>query len=95
MTPERKPIVVLYIPVADFFGSTLPPSILMAAFNGQHDSITMPDSFNGYLWFVFVNRELVAPDLRVFHEKDYTEIQYNELKSMLEEGIETLKNNSK
>lgn len=95
MTPERKPIVVLYIPVADFFGSTLPPSSLMAAFNGQHDSITMPDSFNHYLWFVFVDRELRTPDIRVFHEKDYTETQYEELKSMLQEGVNSIKTNNK
>jgi hypothetical protein len=95
MTAERKPIVVLYIPDADFFSSTLPPSSLMAAFNGHHNSIAMPDSFNGYLWFVFINHELVTPDLRVFHEKDYTEIQYEELRGMLQEGINSLKINNK
>lgn len=91
MIPERKPIVVLYIPVADFFGSNLLPSDLMAAFNGHHASITMPDAFNGYLWFVFVDQELRTPDMKVFHEKDYTEVQYDELKVILQEGINTFK----
>ncbi len=91
MTPERKPIVVMYIPEADFFSPKMPPSELMAMFNDNHDSIKMPEAFYGYLWFVFVNGELVAPELKVFHEKDYTEAQYEELKTMIQEGINSLK----
>lgn len=91
MTSERKPIVVLYIPRPDYFGDMLYPSDLMAAFNGHHDNIKMPDAFNGYLWFVFVNQDLATPDMRVFHEKDYTEAQYEELKAMVKEGVESLK----
>jgi len=89
-----KPIVVLYIPEADFFSPDMPPSELMAMFNDNHDRIKMPEAFYGYLWFVFVDRELRTPDLRVFHEKDYTETQYEELKTMLEEGINSLKTNN-
>lgn len=91
MTPERKPIAVLYIPEADFFSTDMPPSTLMAAFNNNHDKILMPEAFYDYLWFVFVDRELRTPDLRVFHEKDYTEMQYEELRVMLKEGINALK----
>lgn len=91
MTPERKPIVVLYIPSIDYFGQELTPVDLMAAFNGHHRNITMPDAFNGYLWWVFVDQELRTPNLRVFHEKDYTEMQYDELRSMLEEGMKSIK----
>jgi hypothetical protein len=91
MISERRPIVVLYIPDANYFGLTLLPSELMAAFNNSHKDITMPEAFNGYLWFVFINRELITPDLRVFHEKDYTEAQYAELKTILEEGINAIK----
>lgn len=84
-----KPIVVLYLPDAHHFGPD--PGELMSAFNDNHNEIKMAPMFYDYLWFVFVNEELVAPELKVFHEKDYTEAQYDELKSMLEEGIKSLK----
>lgn len=48
-----------------------------------------------YHTFTILNNktdEYVPPiDLRVFYEKDFTEIQYAELKSMLEESIKSLK----
>lgn len=91
MTPERKPIVVMYIPKSDFFSPKMPPSELMAMFNNDHDRIKMPEAFYDYLWFVFVNGELVAPELKVFHDKDYTETQYEDLKTMIQEGINSLK----
>jgi hypothetical protein len=87
----RKPIVVLYIPASDFFAPTLPPSELMAAFNDSHPKIKMKESFNDYLWFVFVNTDLNTPELKVFHEKDYTEAQYDELMAVVKEGIGSLK----
>lgn len=87
-----KPIVVLYIPLADFFSRDLPPSQLMAVFNDNHDEIKMPPMFYDYLWFVFVDEASDVPRLQVFHEKDYTKEQYDDLKNMLEEGINSLKN---
>jgi len=86
-----KPIVVLYLPCADLFGPSLLPSELMAIFNDSHGEIKMPPMFYDYLWFVFVNGELIAPELKVFHEKDYTEMQYEELNKILQEGINSLK----
>lgn len=87
-----KPIVVLYIPSADFFNISLPPSELMAAFNDIHYEIKMPPMFYDYLWFVFVDEESDVPRLQVFHEKDYTKEQYDDLYKMLQEGIGSLKN---
>lgn len=87
-----KPIAVLYLPRNDYYGSNLMISQLTAAFNGYDDKLTMPQGFSDYLWFIFVNTELYTPELEVFHEKDYTEIQYAELKAMLEESIISLKN---
>lgn len=87
-----KPIAVLYVPNADHFGPDVNCGELMAALNGGHHKIEMPSRFCDYLWFVFVNGELVAPELKVFHEKDYTKEQYAELYKLLEEGINSLKN---
>jgi hypothetical protein len=90
-----KPIVVLYLPDNDYFGPETSPMDLMAVFNYDGGRIKMPPMFYDYLWFVFVNREIVAPELKVFHEKDYTQIQYDDLRKMLEEGILYLKTNNK
>lgn len=87
-----KPIAVLYLPTDEYLGPYNKTGYLMSAFNGCHHEITMPDAFYDYLWFVFVNEELNTPDLKVFHEKDFTEIQYSELKAMLEEELSKLKN---
>lgn len=88
-----KPIVVLYLPNSEYFGPTISPWELMAQFNGHDDRIKMAQGFYDYLWFVFVDHELSAPSIQVFHEKDYTKEQYDDLKKMLEEGINSLKNN--
>lgn len=88
-----KPIVVLYLPNADHFGHD--PGELMAAFNDSHRKIKMAPMFYDYLWFVFVNVDLTTPELKVFHEKDYSEEQYNELKRILDDGINYLKMNVK
>jgi hypothetical protein len=37
--------------------------------------------------------ELAVPELEVFNEKDYTNEQYDDLKKLLEEGINSLKTN--
>lgn len=51
----------------------------------------MPD----YYIFVLPNNSQEGPmqlfEFQVFYEKDFTEIQYAELKSMLEESIKSLK----
>lgn len=87
-----KPIVVLYLPSSDTFGFELAPSDLMAMLNDNDERRKMAPMFYDYLWFVFVNGELIAPELKVFHEKDYTKEQYDDLYKMLQEGIESLKN---
>lgn len=86
-----KPIAVLYLPRYDYYGPSADTTTLTRAFNGYDDHIKMPDSFSDYLWFVFENGELVAPELKVFHEKDFTEMQYEELKTMIETSINELK----
>lgn len=87
-----KPIVVLYLPNSEYFGPGISAMHVMAGFNGHDDRIKMAEGFYDYLWFVFVDNELSAPELKVFHEKDYTKEQYEDLKKMLEEGISSLKN---
>lgn len=86
-----KPIVVLYLPWADSFGFDLTPGDLMAMLNDNDERRKMAPMFYDYLWFVFVDNSLNTPKLQVFHEKDYIEAQYDDLKKMLEEGINSLK----
>lgn len=90
-----KPIVVLYLSRSDYFGPDNSPSDLMAIFNGHDDTINVAEGFYDYLWFVFVDEASDVPRLQVFHEKDYTEMQYDELNKMLQEGIDSLKKNNK
>lgn len=92
MTTERKPIAVLYIPNENTFGRTISASDLMRGFNGSDDRIVMPAGFSDYLWFVFVDQELRTPEIQVFNVKDYTQAEYDELKKMVEAGIQTIEN---
>ena len=87
-----KPIVVLYLPNSEYFGPGISEMHLMAGFNGHDDRIKMAEGFYDYLWFVFVDEASDVPRLHVFHEKDYTEMQYNDLYKMLQEGVNSLKN---
>lgn len=88
-----KPIVVLYLNHVDTFGPNLSPGELMALLNDNHSDKKMAPMFYDYLWFVFVNGELPAPELKVFHEKDFTKAQYDDLYKMLQDGINELKQN--
>jgi hypothetical protein len=85
-----KPIAVLYLPSDEYFGPHTRVGDLVAAFNGYHPDIQMPSGFSDYLWFIFVNGELYVPELKVFHEKDFTEIQYEELRQMIEDGVKII-----
>lgn len=85
-----KTIAVLYIPSDQVFGPDLSSGQLMAIFNGLDDRITMPQGFCDYLWFVFVNSELATPEIKLYHEKHYTDSQYDELYKMLKDGIDAL-----
>lgn len=86
----RKPIAVLYIPTETTFGYELSAIDLMQMFNGHDENRKVNEAFYDYLWFVFVDTELNAPKIQVFHEKDFTDIQYDELMQLIETEMSKL-----
>lgn len=51
----------------------------------RHLTENKPD----YHWFVLLTSEHKEMVFEVFHEKDFTEIQYDELKKMIEEKLKS------
>lgn len=88
-TKEVKPIAVIYIPYSDFWGPGMNISDMMALLNGWDERVTFGERFQDYLWFVFVKQSIEAPELQVFHPKDFTEIQQQELKDLVMKHIES------
>ncbi len=94
-----KPICVIYLPFNFELGNGRDnaPSELMKALNGnfgepKSDSrIEYSDYWKDYYWFSFFKDGIDAPEFKVFHEKDFTDIQYQELKSMIETQLEEMK----
>ena len=94
-----KPICVIYLPLEFHFGNDRDnsPMDLMTALNGNfgeeksHDKIKYTDYWKEYYWFSFFKDGIDAPEFKVFHEKDFTEIQFQELKSMIEAQLEEMK----
>jgi hypothetical protein len=89
-----KPIAVIYIPYDSILSSsqTLDCWSIAASFNGVDPKYSMPrELYQDYLWFCFPTEENEVK-LEVFHPKDFTEIQYNELKELITKEIKQLKN---
>ena len=45
------------------------------------------DKFTDYHWFCFYKQGIEEPEFKVFHEKDFTEIQFEELKKLVTESL--------
>lgn len=45
------------------------------------------DYFTQYYWFCFHKEGINEPEFKVFYEKDFTEIQYKELKEIIENSL--------
>ncbi len=76
-----KPIAVVYVNP-----NTLPKEdgFWKVARNLVDDfSVNMPD----YYWFVLPDYDATRIELEVFYEKNFTEIQYQELKEIIEESL--------
>jgi hypothetical protein len=92
---QIKPIVVIYLP-NDFYlgGSRNAPMELMKALNANFGEdvldykIKYSDYWKDYYWFSFYDREIETPRFEVFYSKDFTEIQYAELKKIIENAIQ-------
>lgn len=85
-----KPICVIYFP--ETMQTTLGDRgwiyNYMRFLNGEKDlPMKSSDYFTEYYWFCFYKYEIDAPEFEVFHEKDFTDIQYNELKELVLKSI--------
>jgi len=87
-----KPICVMYFPVDFTFhpsGMKIDLVDLMSEFNGwpsnssKREQRDVGDSFGGYMYWCFHKENITEPELQVFHPKNFTKIQYKELKELL------------
>jgi len=90
-----KPICVIYLPdelALSGGGKIINPSDLMNLLNGwgDKDKYRHTDYWQDYLWFSFYKDGITEPEFKVFHEKDFTEIQYEELKQLVLNSIESV-----
>jgi len=84
-----KPICIIYLPTDFNLPGISSPTHLAYALNGWEYKTEQRPEIKEYLWFCFTKEGITAPEFQVFHEKDFTEIQYNELKELI---INELKN---
>jgi hypothetical protein len=79
-----KPIAFLYLPAnLDASGERTDWSICREIADIMEAK--MPD----YYWIAVPDHDATRIELKVFYEKDFTPIQYEELKSMIEKQIST------
>jgi hypothetical protein len=78
-----KPIAILYVP-EDGRGIGAFHSDLMRELNGiENDTYVRTDFWAEYYWLVIYKDDIREPELKVFYEKDFTEIKLNELKEIV------------
>lgn len=98
---DPKPIVVIYFPDNFYIGNgENAATLMMKALNGNFggndnlsDKIKYTDYWNQYYWFCFEKRDIESPEFQVFHPKDFTYIQFDEMKKMIAEAMEDLTTN--
>lgn len=88
-----KPIAVVYIPryALEFGINTASPYEIAAGFNGEQSKFTFNrELYKDYLWFCFptTDNDFI---MKVFHPKNFTEIQYSELKELITNEINKIK----
>lgn len=96
---NAKPIVVIYFPDAYMGGSMDRHWIYdyMNALNGETDNQSkwsLKKDYTDYHWFCFYKDDIREPEFRVFYEKDFTKIQYEELKKMVHDALQQSQNQS-
>jgi hypothetical protein len=88
-----KPICVIYFPTEySSMGGMISNWIYeyMAFLNGEpmeQYEFGAAERFKDYCWFCFYKDSINEPEFKVFHEKDFTEIQYQELKQLVEDSL--------
>jgi hypothetical protein len=86
---KTQPICIIYFPKDFSFGEGelhVRPLDLMKEFNGWINP-NPKEPLGGYLWFCFFKDNITEPEFKVFHEKDFTKIQYLELKQLIEDSL--------
>lgn len=94
---EVKPICVIYFP--DSFYTNKERHWIyeyMRYLNGEQSDGSIKwsdrkDYWNQYYWFCFYKQDITEPELQVFHPKDFTEANYQELKDLVMKEIEKIK----
>jgi hypothetical protein len=89
---KAKPICVIYLPSENELsisagGKILYPSDLMNILNGWGDGYEVDKKLDEYIWFSFWKPDITTPEFKVFYSKDFTEIQYQELKQLVEDSL--------
>lgn len=86
---EVQPICVIYLPKNfPFYGeaSEIRTLELMNELNGwKPDHPKEP--LGGYVWFSFYKEGITEPEFKVFYEKDWDEIGFEELKKLVTDSI--------
>ena len=87
-----KPIVVIYWPENFRVGNSDPSWIYeyMSVLNGEapaNNKWSLSHDYSDYHWFCFYKCDIQEPEIKVFYEKDFTEIKYQELKKMVMKSI--------
>jgi hypothetical protein len=85
-----KPICIIYFPENTIDGAGEGNWIYeyMRYLNGEQSNGNekwedRKDYWSDYYWFCFYKYDIQEPQIQVFHEKDFTEIQYKELKQLI------------
>ncbi len=85
-----KPICLIYLPTDYSFsesGLIVKPIELMRELNMWQDdrrhSVSDEDAYGGYMYWCFKKEGITEPEMQVFHPKDFTEANYEELKELL------------
>jgi len=95
---QVKPICVMYFPTDFSFGGggrLIDPLYLMKELNGWSSDMPNPRTgMDDYIWWCFFKQNITEPELQVFHPKDFTPIQFEELKTLVLTELDKLKNNN-
>ena len=93
---QAKPICVIYFPDQFYMGRNQNWIYeYMRYLNGEQSDGSFnwgdrKDYWSDYYWFCFYKQDIDAPEFKVFHPKDFTPIQYQELKDLIMAEIEKI-----
>lgn len=90
-----KPICIIYFP--EKYSASIKKDWIydymkfLNAEKVENASWRYSEYFTEYYWFCFYKHDIDVPEFQVFHEKDFTDIQYQELKEMITRNLDTRK----